>query len=394
MENQKPIPLNNPSPIPIIMSQDPNPSRCACSKNADVTSAPIDSLKQSSPISLASRFLPLWLWALAGLSILLVLMVGFGMVPGMNFNALRREVLSNLSFVVKAVWSILPYFAISVAIAAWVTVSGFSDRIHAIFKRKEAIAILGAAVIGASVPLCSCGVIPFIAALLAGGVPLGPVMAFWLSSPLMSPSKFFVTAGVLGLHYAFAMLISAIVIGAGAGYFVFWLSARGHLSNQLQGLSLAKVACCSSKTIKAAPEKIVFGFWKKFWPELGKVSFFLGKWLLVAFTLEALIVHYIDPSWISYLLGKDQSFSIPLATAVGIPLYTSGVSAVPIVQGLLKTGMGPGAALAFLVAGAVTTIPAMTAVFALVKRQTFLIYLGAGILGSLITGYIFQFIAS
>lgn len=392
MEKQKSIPKNNLAPFPIIASQ--GPSKCACSKNEQVTAVPIESLKQSSPISLASRFLPLWLWALAGLLILLVLMVGFGMVPGMNLDGLRREVLFHLTFVTKAVWSILPYFAISVTIAAWVTVSGFSERIHAIFKRKEAIAILGAAVIGASVPLCSCGVIPFIAALLAGGVPLGPVMAFWLSSPLMSPSKFFVTAGVLGLHYAFAMLISAIVIGAGTGYFIFWLTSRGRLSNQLQGLSLAKGACCSSKTKKGPHEKIVSGFWKKFWPELGKVSLFLGKWLLVAFVLEALIVHYVDPSWISYLLGKEQTFSIPIATAVGIPLYTSGVSAIPIVQGLLKTGMGPGAALAFLTAGAVTTIPAMTAVFALVKRQTFLIYLGAGILGSLITGYIFQFIFS
>lgn len=65
---------------------------------------------------------------------------------------------------------------------------------------------------------------------------------------------------------------------------------------------------------------------------------------------------------------------------------------VPIVQSLLNSKMSPGETLAFLVAGPVTTIPAMTAVFAIVKRQTFLIYLGAGIIGSLISGYIFQFI--
>ncbi len=97
---------------------------------------------------------------------------------------------------------------------------------------------------------------------------------------------------------------------------------------------------------------------------------------------------------IDSLLGKDRLFSIPLATAICIPVYTSGVGAIPIIEGLLKSGMSHGAALAFLVAGPVTTIPAMTAVFALVKRQTFAIYLGVGIFGSLISGYVYQAIVS
>ena len=92
------------------------------------------------------------------------------------------------------------------------------------------------------------------------------------------------------------------------------------------------------------------------------------------------------------MLGKDQPFSILIATAIGIPLYTSGVGAIPIVKGLLQNGMSDGAAFAFLIAGPVTTIPAMTAVFALVKRRTFAIYLGAGIIGSLVAGYIFQLV--
>ncbi len=72
-----------------------------------------------------------------------------------------KEVLSNLSFVGKAVWSILPFFLISVGISAWITVSGFSERIKAVFNRREMIEIAGAAIVGATIPICSCGVIPF-----------------------------------------------------------------------------------------------------------------------------------------------------------------------------------------------------------------------------------------
>ncbi len=56
----------------------------------------------------------------------------------------------------------------------------------------------------------------------------------------------------------------------------------------------------------------------------------------------------------------------------------------------IGSGTSAGAALAFLVAGPVTTVPAMVAVRALVKGRLFAIYLGAGILGSLVAGYVFQ----
>lgn len=350
-----------------------------------------DGTTRTSPVSVARKPDDYWVWWGTGLVGITVLAISADLLPGLKAAVFWREVLSNLSFVAKAIWSILPFFIVSVSISAWVTASGFSDRIQAVFKRREAAAIIGAALVGAVVPLCSCGVIPLIAALLASGIPLGPVMAFWLSSPLMGPSKFFITAGMLGMHYAVARLLAAILIGAAAGFFIFFLSSRGRLKHQLHGLSLPKSACCGSEQSNVKSGKSE-GFWKNFGAELGKVSIFLGKWLLVAYFLEALIVHYVDPAWISYLLGKHQAFSIPLATAVGIPIYTSGVSAIPIVQGLIKSGMSHGAALAFLVAGPVTTIPAMTAVFAIVKRQTFAIYLGFGITGSLISGYVFQII--
>ena len=334
-----------------------------------------------------------WGWGFAGLIGIAVMAAGTGLIPGLKPETFWQQIMSNAAFVGKAVWSILPYFLLSVGISAWVTVSGFSERIKAVFNQREKIAIAGAAIVGAIIPLCSCGVIPLIAALLSSGVPLGPVMALWISSPLMSPSMFVLTGGVLGMDYAVARLVIAVLMGAGSGYLIYALSSFGFLNNQLHGLSLSQQSCCGSDNPEDTPESSVSRFWPNFWPQVWTVSLFLGKWLIIAFILESLIVHYLNPEWISSLLGKDRAFSIPLATVIGIPLYTSGVAAIPIVQGLLNSGMSHGAAMAFLVAGPVTTIPAMTAVFALVRRQTFGIYLGVGIGGSLIAGYLFQAIA-
>ncbi|MEE9275535.1 MAG: permease [bacterium] len=327
--------------------------------------------------------------ALAGLAALALLAA---LLAGLTPARLIEEAGRNISFAAGVSWNLLPYFLISVAASAWATVSGFSERIQGVFARREAAAVAGAAAVGALIPICSCGVIPLIAALLAGGVPLGPVMAFWISSPLMSPEKFVLTAGALGSEYAVARLVTAVLLGAGAGYMTSLLSARGLLRNQLRGIAQSAAACCAPAEEAAGacgtPAETAPG--KTFWGEARITALFLGKWLLLAFFLEGLIVHYVDPAWIAGLLGGDKPLAIPLATAVGIPLYTSGVGAIPIAQGLIASGMAPGPALAFLVAGPVTTVPAMVAVWALVQRRTFSIYLGTSIAGSLAAGYIFQ----
>jgi len=371
-----------------------SPEKPCCGDSAgDTTTSDSANTAGAAASPFATQFSTFYILGFAGLAGITFMVFSTGIVPGVRPEVFLRQIVSNLAFVGKNVWSILPFFFLSVGISAWVTVSGFADRIKAVFNRREKFAIAGAAIVGATIPLCSCGVIPLIAAMLASGVPLGPVMAFWVSSPLMDPSMFVLTAGVLGMDYAVARLASAVVIGAGAGYLIYFLTSAGFLNNQLHGLSLNQSSCCGSDN---APDQGGWRSipWRDFWPQAWTVTLFLGKWLLIAFILESLIVHYVDSRWISSVLGTNQFFSIPLATAIGIPVYTSGVGAIPIVKGLLSNGMSHGAALAFLVAGPVTTIPAMTAVFALVKRQTFTIYLCVGIGGALTAGYVFQAIMS
>jgi uncharacterized membrane protein YraQ (UPF0718 family) len=58
------------------------------------------------------------------------------------------------------------------------------------------------------------------------------------------------------------------------------------------------------------------------------------------------------------------------------------------VSGLLAQGMQPGAAIAFLIAGPVTTVPAMSAVWGVVTRRVFAVYLGVSLLGAVILGWL------
>ena len=126
------------------------------------------------------------------------------------------------------------------------------------------------------------------------------------------------------------------------------------------------------------------------WPEVGRdvarESWRLGRWLLVAFALEALILAYVPQEAIAGVLGGQNPLAVPLAALVGLPLYMTEAAALPIVSGLIQGGMSPGAALAFLIAGPATTVPAMVAVWSLVRPRVFALYVGVALIGATALG--------
>ena len=116
---------------------------------------------------------------------------------------------------------------------------------------------------------------------------------------------------------------------------------------------------------------------------------FLGKWLALAYLLEAIMVRWVPADWIATWLGGDGVGTILLAAILGAPAYLNGYAAAPLAAGLIEQGMAPGAAMAFLLAGGVTCIPAAVAVWSLVKTRVFLGYLGFAVVGSILAGLIF-----
>ena len=84
----------------------------------------------------------------------------------------------------KKVW---PYLLLTIPLSVAVHVSGVAKHINLALRRKPLVSIILATVVGAFSTFCSCGVIPIIAAMLIGGVPLAPIMSFWVASPSMDP---------------------------------------------------------------------------------------------------------------------------------------------------------------------------------------------------------------
>ena len=321
---------------------------------------------------------PVWCLALSGPIVLLAAAPDLGQEVAL--------------FTVRNLWETLPFIFASVAMAAAAKASGADAIIAKAFQGRTSVMVVLAALIGALSPFCSCGVIPLIAALLAMGVPLAPVMAFWLSSPVMDPSMFVLTTGVLGLEFAIAKTVAAIGLGLLGGTAVSVLSAMGGLQSPLRpGVGNGG---CAGRSVRA-PKPVAWSFWQAperrsiFARESRRNLLFLGKWLTLAFGLEAMMIRFVPAETVAQLVGGEGVWPVVAATVIGIPAYLNGYAALPLVGGLVEQGMAPGAAMAFLVSGGVTSIPAAIAVYALARPPLFGVFLTVALLGSLAAGLVF-----
>lgn len=297
------------------------------------------------------------------------------------------------SFALTAFLGTLPYILFAVLLIAGLKAAGAEAVIAEAFKGRESRMIVLAALFGGLAPFCSCEVIPFIAGLLALGAPLSAVMAFWLSSPLIDPPTLLITAAALGWPFAIGKAAAAVLLGLFGGYAVKYALKLGVFKDPLREQKAAGCGC-GPNPLDGKP------FWR-FWTEAQRRqvfsseflnnALFLIKWLAMAYVLEALLVTYVPAELIARLVGGEGIVPIAVAALVGMPAYLNSYVAPPLLAGLMEQGMSAGAAMSFMVAGAVSSIPAMAAVWSLVKKQVFAAYLGLGVSGAVLSGLAFQF---
>ena len=361
-----------------------------------------------------------------------------------------NEIIKIANFMGEAFLHIWPYLLVTIPLAVAVNMSGASKYIKRAFEAKPIPAILLATLVGAFSPFCSCSVIPVIATLLISGVPLAPVMSFWIASPSMDPEIFFLSVGTIGWNLALWRLIGTLLLSLSAGFITRFATQKQWIgTNVLRNLNAAVTqsnysliqsawrglrervkyfssfrpvesiaapvaVCCDGNTtvfteiqpfIRAAAVPVLMhrsldkpkaggcgcrrktNFWSHVFKESYSATRMVIKFMALAFFLEALIILYIPSELIAGIMGRGNAWAIITAALLGVPTYTSNLSALPMVSGLLAQGMSPAAALAFLIAGPTTTLPAMAAVWSLVSHRVFVLYVSFALVGAIVLGY-------
>lgn len=320
----------------------------------------------------------------------------FVLILAATVLASPEQGLASLVFIMDAVLKISPFLILSAGMAAYANATGADNLIARAFSGSVPVMILMGALAGALSPFCSCGVIPLVAALLAMRTPLPAVMAFWLASPLIDPSMFVLTAGTLGIEFATYKLGAAIMMGIFGGVLTWGLTRSNLLGDPLRE-GIGNGGCGGSRV--RTPAKVAWRFWRDptrldtFKSSARQTFIFLLRWLALAYLLESLLLTVLPAEFLIGFVGGDGPAAVALATLIGVPAYLNGYAALPLVDGLIEQGMNPGAGMAFLLAGGVTSIPAAMAVFALVRPRVFALYLSIALTGAFGLGIGYQLIA-
>ncbi|WP_119273658.1 permease [Taklimakanibacter deserti] len=300
-----------------------------------------------------------------------------------------EQTYATLRFVLVNFWDVAPTIAIGIVLSAWVAASGAGAVSAKWFAGRPVSTIVVASAIGTVTPVCGVTVLPLMTGFLAAGVPLAPIMAFWLSSPITDPAMFAVTWAVLGPAFAIGKTIAAFALGLFAGAGTAALTGTSAVEHPLRSSRSAEYCSC-------LPARFSFQIWREparmqvFRGELLAMTRLIGLCLGLAFSAEHLLRDLLPPDLLATYVGKESAYAIPLAVMVGVPMYLDGYAALPLVRGLLDAGMSPGAAMAFLVSGGAVSIWGVMAVVAVLRPATIALFVVLATVGSLAIGYGFD----
>lgn len=303
------------------------------------------------------------------------------------------QLFSTAEFVMNGLINVAPMVLPGILLAAWIAASGASDRVADIFQGRTAVMVLGAAGAGALIPVCGITVLPLMAGLLAARVPLAPVMAFWLASPVTGPPMFAATAATLGWEFAIGKSIAAVGLGI----------YGGAITAMIQGADWARDPLRRNTIIGSLGQTCGDGrtpFKPAFWTEpasrsrFGREAWSVARLILIvlipAFAAEYVLNAALAPDALGAFVGEQNALAVPFAVLVGAPAYIDGYAALPLTRGLMDAGMAHGAAMAFLVAGGVVSIWGAMAIAPVLRLKPFLLYLALAATGSMLAGWLFQ----
>lgn len=94
----------------------------------------------------------------------------------------------------------------------------------------------------------------------------------------------------------------------------------------------------------------------------------------------------IPAGWVRAIFGSANRFSVPIAATLGLPLYLNSEGSLPLIRSFIDAGMTPGAALAFLITGAGTSIGAVAGALTIARWRVIALVVLVLWLGAILFG--------
>jgi uncharacterized membrane protein YraQ (UPF0718 family) len=341
---------------------------------------------------------------------------------------------------------LVPAFLIAGAVSVFVSQSSVIKYFGA--QANKFLAYGVASVSGTILAVCSCTVLPLFSGIYRRGAGLGPATAFLYSGPAINVLAIILTARILGWELGVARVVGSVVFSIVVGLLMHLFFIKEERSRKNTGELLAGEQNSSRSLFQdalffaAMIAFLIFANWAK--PQAGEHGIwdliYSAKWYLstglLGLTAVMLIswfkteerTEWISSSWgftrqimpllligvlfAGLLLGRPgEKGLIPswiienavggntlsanlFASIAGALMYFATLTEVPILQGLISSGMGKGPALALLLAGPALSLPNMLVIRGVIGTGKTLVYVSLVVVMATISGLIFGNIAA
>ena len=375
-----------------------------------------------------------------------LLLFYFVPLESFSFRNPLFEALAMLNMYARehVIFSLIPAFLIAGAIYQFLDQNAVLKYLGA--KTNKVLAYFVASISGSVLTVCSCTVLPLFSGIYKKGAGLGPAIAFLYSGPAINVLAIILTARVLGWQLGLARAIGAIIFSVIIGlcmHFIFLSEEKERQSNGELQFGVSKSEPDSRTGIQNLLYFIsmigfmVFANWAR--PQARDQSLwafiFQYKWYLaIAFVLLFIyilfnwfqkkeITPWLESSWsftqqilpllflgiffaglllgrpgeegfipsrfIATLVGGNSLSANFFASIVGAFMYFATLTEIPILQGLIGSGMGQGPALALLLAGPALSLPNMLVIRSVVGTKKTLVYITLVVIMATISGMIY-----
>ncbi len=252
-------------------------------------------------------------------------------------------------------------------------------------KKNKLTGHILASLLGIITPFCSCSAVPLFLGFVEVGVPLGVTFSFLIASPMINEVALVLLFGLFGWKISLLYILSGLIIAIVSGLFIGRMKVE-HLVADFVWQNKAKnnpvpETKMSRKDRMTYALNYALDIFKKVWP-----------YILIGVGLGAWIHGYVPADFLAQYAGADKWYAVPLATLIGIPLYSNAAGVIPLVSALTEKGVAMGTTLAFMMAVTALSLPEFMILKKVMKTKLIVIFASVVGVGIILTGYLFNLI--
>lgn len=240
---------------------------------------------------------------------------------------------------------------------------------------------VAAAGLGVLTPFCSCSAVPLFIGFVESGVPLGVTFSFLIASPMVNEVALVLLLGMFGWRIALLYAAAGLTVAIVGGIVIGKLGLEGEVEEYVYSIKVGS----------SAEERLTWH--DRFAYARGYVAEIVGKvwpWVVGAIAVGAAMHGYVPDEFLARWAGSGNPFAVPLAVAMGVPLYSNAAGVIPLTSVLVDKGVQMGTVLAFMMAVTALSVPEMIILRKVIKPKLIAIFVGICAVTITAVGYLFN----